>query len=297
MVPRLLCVAALTAACGSGRAGTPPAAATPSPYAPAASQPAAPPTPPAKPRADAVHYGPSAVRYLVHRQLHIQQALGDQTQVQDLGVRIFVAVAITGPADSIGYRTTFSVDSMVADSGTPPLVGDNLVRVRKLVFAGRVVARGEFVNAVPSDSALAQSVVQLLGNFRDFLPRLPADGIKPGAVWTDTVETTQKSGDTESSRHTILHANATGAGERSGVPTLRVESSQSYHVAGSGKNAGQPYELAGEGSANGTALITADGRYVGGESRDSTAFTIRLPVQGVAVPVVQVTRTTVAVLP
>jgi hypothetical protein len=298
MLPRPLCVAAaLTAACGSGRAGTPPAAPTPSPYAPAASQPPTPPTPPAKPRADAVHYGPSAVRYLVHRQLHTQQALGDQTQVQELGVRIFVAMAITGPADSIGYRTTFSVDSMVADSGTPPLVADNLVKVRKLVFAGRVVAKGEFVNALPSDSALAQSVAQLLGSFRDFLPRLPADGIKPGAVWTDTVETTQKGGDAESSRHAILHANATAGGERAGVPMLHVESSQSYRLTGSGKNAGQPYELAGAGSANGTALIAADGRYMGGESRDSTAYTIRLPVQGVAVPVVQVTRTTIAVLP
>lgn len=298
MRPRPLCVAAaLTAACGSGRAVTPPAPATPTPYSPAASQPAAPPTSPARPRVDAVHYGPSAVRYLVHRQLHIQQALGDQTQVQDLGVRIFVAVAITGPADAVGYPTTFSVDSMVADSGTPPRVADNLVKVRKLVFAGRVVAKGEFVNALPSDSALAQSVVQLLGSFRDFLPRLPADGVKPGAAWTDTVETTQKGTDAEGSRHTIIHASALTSADQAGVPTVRVETRQSYSVSGSGKNAGQPYELAGAGSANGTALITADGRYLGGESRDSTALTIRLPVQGVAVPVVQVTRTTIAVLP
>jgi hypothetical protein len=289
--------AALTAACGSGRAVTPPPAATPSPYAPAASQPAAPPTPPAKPRADPVRYGPSAVRYLVHRQLHIQQALGDQNQMQDLGVRIFVVLAITGPADAVGYPTTVTVDSMVADSGTPPRVADNLVKVRKLVFAGRVVAKGEFVNAVPSDSALAQSVVQLLGNFRDFLPRLPAGGVKPGAAWTDTVETTQKGSDAEGSRRTIMHASATPWGDQAGVPTLRVESSQSYSVSGSGKNAGQPYELAGSGSANGTALLTADGRYMGGESRDSTTLTIRLPAQGVSVPVVQLTRTTIAVLP
>jgi hypothetical protein len=140
-------------------------------------------------------------------------------------------------------------------------------------------------------------VVQVLGNFRDFLPRLPADGIKPGAAWTDTVETTQKGSDAEGSRRTIIHASATRSGDQAGVPTLRVESSQSYSVSGSGKNAGQPYELAGSGSASGTALITADGRYMGGETRDSTTLTIRLPVQGVTVPVVQVTRTTIAVLP
>src|SRR5205807_2095321 len=165
-------------------------------------------------------------------------------------------MAITGPADSVGYPTTFSIDSIVADSGTPAPVADNIVKVRKLVFAGRVARRGEFVNVVPSDSALAQSVAQLLGNFRDFLPRLPADGVKPGAAWTDTVETTQKGSDATSSRRATIHATAT-PWERAGVSGLRVETSQTYHVTGSGKNAGQPYELSGDGTATGTAFVAA----------------------------------------
>ena len=296
MTPRQLLVASVLAgACASGRAGT---AAAPAP----ATSAAAPiqPTPPSPPPASAsasVRYGPGAQRYLVHRQLHIQQTLGDHVQAQKLGARIFVTMAITGPADSLGYPTTFSVDSIVADSGTPAPIADNMVKVRKLVFAGRVARRGEFVNAVPSDSALAQSVAQLLGNFRDFLPRLPADGVKPGAAWTDTVETTQKGGDATSSRRATIHATATTWQDGAGVPGLRVESSQAYHVTGSGKNAGQPYELSGEGTASGTAFLAADGRYMAGEVRDSTALTIRLPVQGVSVPVVQVTHTAVSVLP
>src|SRR5712692_3658253 len=124
-------------------------------------------------------------------------------QSQDVGARILGAAAITGPADSIGYPTTFVVDSIVADSGTPPPIVDNVNKVRKLVFAGRVAPRGEFVNALASDSAQAQSVVQLLGNFRDFLPRLPIDGLKPGAAWTDTVEASQKGSGSEVSRRTI----------------------------------------------------------------------------------------------
>ena len=132
---------------------------------------------------------------------------------------------------------------------------------------------------------------------RDFLPRLPADGVKPGATWTDTVETTQKGGDATSSRHTTIHASASTWEDRAGVSGLRVETSQSYHVAGSGKNAGQPYELSGEGTATGTAFLSADGRYMAGEVRDSTALTVRLPVQGVSVPVVQVAHTAVSALP
>src|SRR2546422_8409442 len=222
MIRRLLLAGtALTAACAPGSRGTPTAAApglTPAPGVP--------PTTPATEgasahRPDVVRYGPSALRYVVHRRLHIQQALGDQTQAQDVGARIFVATAITGPADSIGYPATFLVDSIVADSGTPPPIVDNISKVRKLVFAGRVVPRGEFVNALPSDSAVAQSVVQLLGNFRDFLPRLPLDGVKPGAAWTDTVETSQKGSGSEVSRRTISHSTAGGGGGPLGTRSVR----------------------------------------------------------------------------
>jgi hypothetical protein len=248
-------------------------------------------------RPDAIRYGPSALRYVVHRRLHIQQALGDQTQAQDVGARIFVIAAITGPADSVGYPATFAVDSIVADSGTPAPIVENVGKVRKLVFAGRVTPRGEFVNALASDSTAAQSVVQLLGNFRDFLPRLPIDGVRPGATWTDTVETTQKGSGSEVSRRTVTQATPGAWEDYLGTRSVRVAASQTYRVAGGGKNAGQPFELAGAGTGSGVAFIAADGRYLGGESQDSTTLTIRLPVQGVAVPVVQVTHTTVTVLP
>ena len=297
MIRRLLLAGtALTAACAP-RSGTPTAAAPALTPAPGASTTTPATEGPSAHRPEVARYGPSALRYVVHRRLHIQQALGDQTQAQDVGARIFLATAITGPADSIGYPATFLVDSIVADSGTPPPIVDNVSKVRRLVFAGRVAARGEFVNALASDSAVAQSVVQLLGNFRDFLPRLPIEGVKPGAAWTDTVETSQKGSGSEVSRRTITHSTAAGWEDRLGARSVRVEGSQTYRVAGGGKNAGQPFELSGAGTGSGVAYIAADGRYLGGEWQDSTTLTVRLPVQGVAVPVVQVTRTTVAVLP
>ncbi|HEX4575484.1 MAG TPA: hypothetical protein VH158_10145, partial [Gemmatimonadales bacterium] len=255
------------------------------------------PTPPPRPPAT-IRYGPNAARYLVHRQLHITQTVGTQTQTQDLGARAFLAVALTGPADSVGYPASFKVDSLVADSGTPAPLVDNMLHVRSLVFLGRVAPRGEFVNATPSDSTLAQAALQLLGNLRDFLPRLPADGLKPGTAWTDTVETVQKPAGAEVSRRSFVHASAAAAWEdHGGVRSLRVVSDQTYRVTGSGKNLGQPFELSGAGTGTGTVFIAADGRYLGGESRDSTALTVHLPVQGMDVPVIQVTRTTVAVLP
>jgi hypothetical protein len=300
MAHRLLVMgAALAAACASGRggtAGTPaPAPGSPEASPGAAAPPLTPPLPlPARP--EFVRYGPSALRYQVHRQLHIEQALDGQAQAQDIGARIYVATTITGPADSVGYPATFTVDSIVPDSGTPQLVADNVRRARRLIFSGRLVARGEFINAVPSDSALAQSLIQLLANFRDFLPRIPAAGLTLGAAWTDTVETTQKGQGSEVSRRAIVRATAAAWEDREGVRSLRVDGSYTYQVAGAGKNAGQPFELSGSGTAAAVSFIAVDGRYLGGESRDSTTMTIRLPVQGVAIPVIQVTRTTVAVL-
>lgn len=285
--------AVFVVACAPGRRGVVP---TPIPSADTPAADTATVAPPTR-APDVVRYGPSALRYVIHRELRIQQTHAGQAQVQNLGASVYVGASITGPADSVGYPAMFMVDSVVPDSGTPRPVVDDIRRARRLIFSGRLTPRGEFVNTAPSDSGLTQIVLQLLGNFRDFLPRLPIDGVRPGAAWTDTVETTQTGRDAEGSRRAVVHASATGWEDYGAVQSLRVESSQSYTVTGSGKSLGQPFELTGAGSARGTAFIAVDGRYLGGESRDSASLSIRLPVQGVSIPVTHVTRTTVAVLP
>src|SRR5438045_2192969 len=87
MTPRVfLVVTALASACASTRVGTT-AATTPTAPAQPASTPTTPPLPPVASPSPGVHYGPGALRYLVHRQLHIQQTLGDHVQAQTLGAR------------------------------------------------------------------------------------------------------------------------------------------------------------------------------------------------------------------
>jgi len=55
--------------------------------------------------------------------------------------------------------------------------------------------------------------------------------------------------------------------------------------------------VAGNGVRSGIDLVAIDGRYVGGESHDSTSMTITLPIQAMTIPRTQVSRTTVSVLP
>ena len=287
-------VAVWAAACASGgsrgTAGT--AAPTPQPPAAASAQ------PPARvPRPDVVRYGPSAMRYLIHQRVHVEQTFGGQQQAQDLGARIFVAATIVGPADSAGYPTTFTVDSVVADSGTPPAVALNVTRTRHIVYNGRVDKRGEFHQGAMSDSVAAQSLVQLLGHFREFLPRIPAQGATLGAQWTDTLTGMQRGAGAAVTRKAVVHSTAAAWEDRGGIRSLRLDIGGAYTVAGAGDNGGQPFELGGSGTASGVAYIAVDGRFLGGESRDSSNVTVTLPVQGLTIPVLQVSRATVTVQP
>jgi hypothetical protein len=238
------------------------------------------------------------MRYLVVRQLRIDQTFGGQLQRQDLGARVFVSVVITGPADAQGYPTTFTVDSVLADSGTPQPVADNLSRVRALVLAGRLAPRGEFQGSMTSDTATAQNVAQLVGNFRDFMPRIPAEGVRVGTVWTDTMTFTQRCGGGAVTRRATIHSTTANAWEdHSGTRSVRIESTVTYAQTGSGESAGQSFQVSGTGTTTGWAFVAEDGRFLGGESNDSTSLTISLPAQGLAIPVTQILHSTVSVRP
>jgi hypothetical protein len=127
LVIRSIAVAALAAACAGPHAAPPARAPMPVPTPlPAAIPPAHGPAAPA-----GVLYGPSAMRYVMHQRLHLEQDYGMGTQTQDLGYRVFVSATITGPADSAGYPATLTIDSLVLDSGVvlpPPLSAEGARR-------------------------------------------------------------------------------------------------------------------------------------------------------------------------
>lgn len=249
------------------------------------------------PLPEVVRYGPSTTRYRVQRHLHVEQAYGGQLQVQELGAQIFVRVTITGPADAGGYPVTFTIDSVLPDSATPAVVADNMTRVRALILAGRLTPEGEFRGSTSIDSSMAQNVAQLVGNFRDFLPRIPAAGVRVGAAWVDTVSAVQRSGSSEITRQGVLRSTAPAWEEHAGARSVRIEAASTYSVMGSGQNSGQPFELSGAGAATTRTFLAEDGRFVGGESRDSTTLTITLPVQRLSIPVSQVLSSSVVTLP
>jgi hypothetical protein len=243
-----------------------------------------------------LRFGPSALRYVAHQRIHIEQEFQGLSQPLDFGVRVYLSVTIMGPADSVGYPTTFTIDSVVVDSGTTLPMGVNPGAAKGLAYRGRLAPNGEFKNPLPSDSATAAAVGALIGQFRNFFPRIPAGGLTLGAAWTDTVVTRNPAAGgpvvTAISRST-----AAAWEDRGGTRCLRLDVTATYTIEGAGEQMGQPYEVVGTGTHSGVSWIAVDGRYVGGESRDSTNMTITLPVQGMTIPRREVTRGTISVVP
>ncbi|MFN2572499.1 MAG: hypothetical protein ABR537_12965 [Gemmatimonadales bacterium] len=270
-----------------------PPSTTPTPVNPPPGPPAAPP-PPAQ--TQSLRLGPSALRYAMHQSIHIDQEFQGMRQPLDFGLRAVFAVTITGPADTSGYPTTITIDSIVPDSGTTVPMGINLGAARGLSFAGRLSPSGEFRNQVPSDSMAALSLAPLVGSFRNFFPRLPATGLTLGATWTDTSTMNDRAAGNVTVTN-INHSHAAAWEDHNGTRSVRVEVSSTFTIKGGGEQAGQPFEVAGNGVRNGVDYIAADGRFLGGESHDSTSMTITLPVQAMTIPRTQVSKTTVQVLP
>jgi len=101
MTRRLLFVGAVlsAAACAGAGSAAAPAAAPASPPSPAPRPPAAP------PGADAIHLGPSLLRYVIERRIEIHQAVQGQESTSRLGFRVFATATIRGPAWTRSSRT------------------------------------------------------------------------------------------------------------------------------------------------------------------------------------------------
>jgi hypothetical protein len=236
------------------------------------------------------------LRYRVHQQIHVVQEFQGQTSTVDRGLSSYLSAIITGPSDSTGYPLTFTIDSIVPDSGTALPPSMNLQGVRGLTLRGRLAPTGEFRDPAPSDSGIARTFAQIIGSFQNFYPRLPAGGLIVGAAWTDTSTTTDRTV-VEVTTKSVNSARAVDWEQRNGTRCLRLEVNATYTLVGAGEQGGQVMELAGSGARSTVQFLAADGRYLGGEVRDSAAITITLPIQNATVPIRQVSHSTISVLP
>lgn len=292
MAPRYLLVPALLlgTACGGGaaRTGT---ATTPSPAAP---------TPGVAPvHSPTVQLSASTARFLVQQDVHIQQDFAGLPPTIDLRYGLYMTAAVGAPVDS-GSPTTFTIDSIVVDSATPLPPQINLAAARGYRIRGWLLATGEFISGPCDTSAAASGVGSLLPRFRSFFPRLPVGGAHPATTWSDSTNVTDPpscAGNSTVTTHAANQRAAKAWEDHAGSQALRLESASSYRFNGSGDQGGQPFTIDGSGAGTGVQYVSADGRYLGGDLRDSTSLTIELPVQGITIPRRQSSHTVVTALP
>lgn len=293
MIPRpfLCCVMLLAAACGGGTQG-PGGRPTPAP-APGA----APPTAPS--RTPTYQLAPGTTRYLVRQDVHIQQDFAGLPPTVDLKYALYLTAAVGSARDSTGWPTTFTVDSVTVDSGSqlPPQI--NLGAARGIQVNGRLAATGEFISGPCDTSAAAANLGNLLPRFRSFFPRLPVSGVALQMSWTDSTTASDPANCSGGAAITTRSANrraATAWEDRDGARALRLEVTATYQFNGSGEQGGSPFTLDGSGVGTGVQFLAADGRYLGGELRDSSTLTIDLPAQGISIPRRQTAHTIITVL-
>ena len=287
----VLAILGVAMACASRASGPPPV----TPPGPSTRVPDAPP-PPSAPRP--VRFGPSALRYVIRRQISATQTFQGQTSSSRLGFRLFVHATVRGPADSLGYPATFTVDSIVADSGVTLPVTINLAAARGLSYSGVLAPDGELKNSTASDTIIARGLSQVLANFRDFYPGLPAGGLTLNAAWIDSTSRTDRAGIFDRvTVTTIARSRAAAIEELAGAHAIRLEVDAILAITGAGNQGGQDLNLAGKGTRHATEYVAVDGRFLGGESLDSTDFEIAVPAQGQVVSIKQIAKSIVQVLP
>jgi hypothetical protein len=283
LVLPVVCVAA---ACSSGYTTTRPTAG-PTPTSP-------PPTSGAEP--SALFLAPGVTRYLVRQNVHVQQDYAGLPPSIDLRYGLYLTATIDSSLDSTGFPTTFTVDSIVVDSGTPIPPQIDLGAARGYRVTGRLLATGEFVTGPCDTTANAAAMGNLLPRFRNFFPRLPAGGVQPGVAWSDSTAVTDDASCSGGSTITTTAQNQRAVStweDRDGSRVVRLETTAAYHFTGSGEQGGAQFTLDGSGSGTSLQYLTSDGHYVSGELRDSTTLTIDLPAQGITIPRRQFSHTTI----
>lgn len=294
---RRLSAGACVALAACAPAATPPVTPPPVPGA-AATVPVARPPAPTGPLV--VRYGPQSLRYVVRRQIENVQTFAGAEQRSALGFTLFIVATVHSATDSSGYPTVFSIDSVTVDSGVVLPSFINLDLARRLSYSGVLTPEGVFQGGTASDTVIARNLAPIIGGFREFYPRIPRAGFTLGAAWVDTVSHDDQLGVIEHVTVTSIDSMRAVSWEEavdSGPRSMRLLVHSTVTLTGSGQQGGQEVVLTGSGTRTGMEFIAADGRYLGGVSRDSTSLLITLRAQGQVVPVRQVVVSTVRAVP
>lgn len=275
---RLPFLAAVVAAAACASGGTSGSAAAPAAARPAAAEPTA------------LRYAAGTGRYRVEHQSHTVQEMMGQSQEADGGLTLVLSASLS--AEGANLAAAFTVDSI---SVTGPQ-GSGLEQARGRTFRAVLTPAGRSVSLSLPDSS--NPALQQMGEqFREFFPTLPAGTVAAGRSWTDTTADASNLGEIRVTSRAIREHRVVGWESRDGVRALRIATSSSYRITGSGSAQGQEIQLDGGGTASAEKLVSAAGVFLGQTASDSSTIMVNVVAMGLEIPVRRTSRSSVTRLP
>ncbi len=235
-------------------------------------------------------YANGTTRYLYASHRVTEQEVAGRSSRAENVLGIQFSTGITQGANNQSVQ--ISVDSVLEASG-PGLTAAMRRAITGLVLVGTLQPTGEITglssNGEPSTlMAIVTTAVQ------QFLPRIPADGAEPGAMWTDTTMVETNDGSTRVMRSAVVYSTAGDWIENGSV--LPITWRSEYTLEGEGQQMGQNFTLTGAGLTRGEHRLSSDGLYLGTSARDSSTADVILPTLGITVPISSVSADSVEII-
>ena len=269
-------VAAWVAAACAAPAGAPPSPASPGPVV-----------------ASPVTYAPGTARYRRASHLYVEQGVGGQTQRINEVLVFFVSATLTREGDRLAISLTVdSVPRYESDGPATGLAG----RARGVRFTGLLAPSGEITGLSGGDSS-NKLVQQLAEDLPSFYPRIPSTGVEPRGRWTDTTQTTSKSGGLPLTVMAVSQHEAHVPADSGAERVLPIRTFTTYSFSGSGSQGGQAYSVEGAGRRHAIKRLGLDGRFLGMIAADTSSYTISLRGLDVSIPGRQTRADTLTIIP
>jgi hypothetical protein len=258
---------------------------------PAATRDDAPPPEPAR-----LEYAPFRASYLViSHGTDRQEPPGGEPLVEATEEQYYLSVAVTHSGD--GLQARLMVDSVRV------LRGSELAPLRTeadaaagTTFTAALTPRGELTDLTGGDQA--NSLLRLLASrLRQFFLRLPAGGVAPGTMWSDTSTLESVTAGIGYAVESVHRHEAVEWEDYAGTRGLRVRTDSRYSVSGEGSQGGQAIVIEGAGRRHAERLLDAAGRYLSVTAADTTELTATVTGPGLTVPILQIRYDTLRLLP
>jgi hypothetical protein len=243
-------------------------------------------------RPETVRYTPATVKYRAVQHRRVEQDLSGQTVANDLATTLFLSTELSGDPEGLSFRVV--IDSVDLSGAAASSIG-RAASAQGTEFTAILAPTGELTRFTGGDS-LNSLQIQLASGLRRFFPLIPPDGVQPGSVWTDTTQSDVDVGGVPITVHSTNHHECLGWGEYAGEVALEVRTRAAYTLSGRGQQGGQDFTLEGTGGRISNRYLSADGRYLGAISADSSEFDVLLTSLGMTIPAKQRSADTLIVI-